>query len=271
MVPNEADQYKGIVQLLLHFQWIWVGIVAMGDDKGIRFIQTLKSVFSENGICTAFVEQMPTMVSFFEFLYLMEYMERMILSLTLGNVIVLSGHIQTVFALFGLINLGKIANTAMTAMNKVWILTTEWDFTSNLYQEGLDLLVFNGSLSLAVHSSVLLEFQNFLQTLNPDDPKGDGFIRVFWEQAFGCSLPGSTMDDWDKETCSREEKLESLPSPVFEMRMTGQSYSIYSAVYMIAHALNALYTRRGKHRTRVNEERLHPKLQPWQVMFHITM
>uniref|UniRef100_A0A670J677 G-protein coupled receptors family 3 profile domain-containing protein n=1 Tax=Podarcis muralis TaxID=64176 RepID=A0A670J677_PODMU len=33
MVPHEAYQYEGIVQLLLHFQWNWVGLIATADDK----------------------------------------------------------------------------------------------------------------------------------------------------------------------------------------------------------------------------------------------
>ncbi|KAG8140792.1 hypothetical protein E2320_003460, partial [Naja naja] len=59
MVPNEVHQYKGIVKLLLHFQWKWIGIMAMDDDKGEIFVQTLEKSFSDNGICTAFSERMP--------------------------------------------------------------------------------------------------------------------------------------------------------------------------------------------------------------------
>ncbi|KAM6451832.1 vomeronasal type-2 receptor 26-like [Liasis olivaceus] len=59
MVPNEAHQYTGIVQLLLHFQWKWVGMMAMEDDKGEKFMQTLEKIFSDNGICIAFAERMP--------------------------------------------------------------------------------------------------------------------------------------------------------------------------------------------------------------------
>ncbi|XP_054849982.1 vomeronasal type-2 receptor 26-like [Eublepharis macularius] len=264
MVPKEAYQFTGIVQLLLRFQWIWVGIVAMDDDKGIHFMQVLTSMFSQNGICTAFTERIPTMVSLFDIIYLMEYTGSMSLSLNMANVIVLSAHIQTAFALFGLMHLAKLGNRAVTAMNKVWILTAEWDFTSNTYQEGLDAQVFSGSLSFAIQSSELSEFQNFLHVLNPQDPKGDGFIRAFWEQAFSCSFPGSNTGEEDREICSGTEKLEDLPGTFFEMRMTVQSYSIYNAVHAIARALNAMYSLRHKHRA--DGERLHPlKWQLWQL------
>ncbi|XP_061447715.1 vomeronasal type-2 receptor 26-like [Rhineura floridana] len=55
MVPNEAHQHMGVVQLLQHFRWTWIGLLAVDDDKGDHFVQTILSVLSENGICYAFI------------------------------------------------------------------------------------------------------------------------------------------------------------------------------------------------------------------------
>nr|XP_016850834.1 PREDICTED: vomeronasal type-2 receptor 26-like [Anolis carolinensis] len=45
VVPGEAHQYTGIVKLLLHFQWKWIGLLAMDDDKGEKFVETLEDMF----------------------------------------------------------------------------------------------------------------------------------------------------------------------------------------------------------------------------------
>ncbi|XP_053225677.1 vomeronasal type-2 receptor 26-like [Podarcis raffonei] len=38
MFPDVAHQYNGILQLLLHFSWMWIGVVTLSDDNGERFL-----------------------------------------------------------------------------------------------------------------------------------------------------------------------------------------------------------------------------------------
>ncbi|XP_053216010.1 vomeronasal type-2 receptor 26-like [Podarcis raffonei] len=59
MVPNEAYQYMGAVRLLQHFRWTWVGLLAVADDKGDQFLQTMVPMLSQNGICYAFILRIP--------------------------------------------------------------------------------------------------------------------------------------------------------------------------------------------------------------------
>ncbi|KAG8140329.1 hypothetical protein E2320_003040, partial [Naja naja] len=59
MVPKEDLQYEGILSLLLYFKWIWIGVVVMETDSGERFIQTVTPVFSQKGICFAFIQKIP--------------------------------------------------------------------------------------------------------------------------------------------------------------------------------------------------------------------
>ncbi|XP_054850474.1 vomeronasal type-2 receptor 26-like [Eublepharis macularius] len=41
MVPNEAHQNLGLLRLLQHFGWIWIGIFAETDDSGEHFLQEM--------------------------------------------------------------------------------------------------------------------------------------------------------------------------------------------------------------------------------------
>nr|XP_028560151.1 vomeronasal type-2 receptor 26-like [Podarcis muralis] len=59
MVPQEALQYEGILSLLLHFKWIWIGLLTMELENGEQFVQTVVPMFSSSGICFAFIERIP--------------------------------------------------------------------------------------------------------------------------------------------------------------------------------------------------------------------
>ncbi|XP_033024063.1 vomeronasal type-2 receptor 26-like [Lacerta agilis] len=57
MVPNEDHQFQGIIQLLLHFRWKWVGLMTTANEAGEHFLQTIEPMFFKNGICSAFTEK----------------------------------------------------------------------------------------------------------------------------------------------------------------------------------------------------------------------
>ncbi|XP_061469624.1 vomeronasal type-2 receptor 26-like [Rhineura floridana] len=59
MVPTEESQYPGIVKLLLHFGWMFVGLIAFDTDNGERFMKTLTPLLNRNGICVAISETFP--------------------------------------------------------------------------------------------------------------------------------------------------------------------------------------------------------------------
>nr|XP_056700648.1 vomeronasal type-2 receptor 26-like [Euleptes europaea] len=48
--PSELPQYFGIIRLLLHFHWNWIGIVAPDDDSGENFIQALIPMLGQENI-----------------------------------------------------------------------------------------------------------------------------------------------------------------------------------------------------------------------------
>ncbi|KAH0626624.1 hypothetical protein JD844_001708 [Phrynosoma platyrhinos] len=266
MFPKEIYQYIGIAQLLLYFQWTWVGIIATEDDKGIHFMQTLMPVLSENGICVAFTEKIPEMSAVYDLQNLMEHTGNMKYFLNMVNVTVVNAHTQTLSAFMALIDLARIMYAEEIATSKVWIMTSEWAFSSHTFNDGLDTEVFYGALSFAVHSSEVFGFQNFLQNLNPLYPEGDGFLGIFWEQTFKCSLPNSNTDEGDMKRCAGEGKLETLPGTFFEMSMTGQSYSIYNAAHAIAHALHTMWSSRPKRRSITNGKRCDAlQQQGWKI------
>ncbi|XP_061446521.1 vomeronasal type-2 receptor 26-like [Rhineura floridana] len=277
MVPNERLQYRGIVQLLLHFKWKWVGFIAQDDEGGEHFLQTVEPMLSKNGICSAFTERVQTSVHFPSNIFDMIDEARIHLSafmMSKANAVVIHGETAAMISLTSTIGAIKVTQLMFPQYKKwlseakIWITTAQIDFTLYILQKvvDVDMQMFHGAISFAIHTKEIQDFKEFLHTVNPTWANGDGFINNFWEQAFICSVWNSTVSSLIGNTCTGEEMLESLPAPYFEMSMTGHSYSIYNAVYALAHALHITYSSGANLNTMEARARLSPwNAEPWQL------
>nr|XP_028560152.1 vomeronasal type-2 receptor 26-like [Podarcis muralis] len=104
------------------------------------------------------------------------------------------------------------------------------------------------------------------EEMREDVRDGDFFIKDFWQQAFACVFPSIVTDVMDPNICTGEENLEMLPTPFFEMSMTGHSYCIYNAVYAMAHSLHAMFSARLNSRLLEDNRKLVSQFyQLWQA------
>ncbi|XP_060540632.1 vomeronasal type-2 receptor 26-like [Pantherophis guttatus] len=263
MVPNEDYQYTGVIQLFLHFGWTWIGVFAF-ETKGEHFLQKMQPLFSQNGICLAFTQKIPQHLHLEDFPELLDSVS--IISNKLrdrkANVFLVYGESFTTVWLSFVMFLRDPENKESALFRKVWILMNPIDFILTGTQRSWDLQVYHGALSFTVHSREVRGFKEFLQVLKPSTQK-DAFLQEVWQQLFDCIFSKTDFPSTISGTCSGEENLEDLPTPFFEFQMTGQSYSIYNAVYAVAHSLHEAVTSRPKW-TKIQRAEF-PDLQPWQI------
>lgn len=266
MMPSDTVQYSGIVQLLLHFQWTWIGIIATDDDDGEKFVQTLTPLLSQHGICPAIIAYIPTLSHYLNYYDLLMHTspESMLLTSSEVNVFVLHANHRTITCIKWLMYMYELLeDNDIKSVHKIWIMTAHWDFSSDILQKNFDMMFFHGALSFAIHTNELLGFTHFLQGLDPHSDNNDRFIQVFWQQAFSCSFSGH-----NEKECTGQEKLGHLPGVLFEMSMTSQSYRIYNAIYVLAYALHDIYKPRPRIRAIFNRHHLaFLNLKPWLVMY----
>ncbi|XP_066486737.1 vomeronasal type-2 receptor 26-like [Tiliqua scincoides] len=264
--PSSNQQYMGILKLLLHFSWTWIGMIYVDDDCGEQFIQDVLPTFSQKGICFDFIAKIPKIASASQVTEMVgEGFETVrVVWGSSANTVLVRGEIQTMMILRIMPHILEFENGQM--MSKVWLLTAQMDFTSFPFQRSWDIHFLHGALSFAIHSKQVPGFQTSLQKRSPTMYKEDGFIREFWEEAFACAFPSSVTEKEGREICTGEEKLETLPGSVFETSMTGHSYSVYNAVCAVAHALHSMYSSQFKHSTRISHWRRRPlDHQRWQL------
>ncbi|XP_072859712.2 vomeronasal type-2 receptor 26 [Pogona vitticeps] len=264
MVPNGRIQFRGIIQLLHHFKWKWIAFLAADEEILEWFLRVMLPEFLDNGIC------LELFLSFYYDVVSSDYAIRamQIYNKAMNfkaNVTVAYGSASSIMLLRRFLSQG-IGHAMQKSSGCVWILTVGMElkfFTSRKFG---DEQAFHGALSFAVHSTQIQGFVELIKSRHPSRTNGDGFMKEFWSEAFDCTFQDSVVDNVGGDVCTEEEKLENLPQHVFPKTVTSHSYSIYNAVYAVAHALHAMYSSTSKSNARMKGGRreLHT-LQSWQV------
>ncbi|XP_015266973.1 PREDICTED: vomeronasal type-2 receptor 26-like, partial [Gekko japonicus] len=262
MFPNRNHLYMGILQLLLHFKWTWIGVIYLHVQSAEEFVQSALPIFSQKGICFDFTERFPKIDFSNNIIEVMEkgthlYNKAM---RSTANVLVVHGEIQSMMILRMLLRMSKFESRPVK--EKIWIMTAQMEFTSLSFQRDWDLDFIHGAVSFAVHSEKMLGFQEFLQRRNPRLQKEDGFIKDFWKDTFKCWFHDS---EEDTKICTGEENLETLPGSLFETSMTGHSYSVYNAIYAVAHAVHAMLSSKLRPAKVVDGGTWKLNQPPWQL------
>nr|XP_028560132.1 vomeronasal type-2 receptor 26-like [Podarcis muralis] len=258
MAPRETTYHMGIIQLLWHFKWTWIGLVVSDDDAGENFVQKLTPLFAQNNICVAFLQKGTG-----NDLALKHNIKRIIvmaqtLILTHANVIILA--MDSLLFHILVLSLEGIELKKKVLIGKVWIMPPQWYFSTSPNGELIGRDILFGAFSFSVHTNVVSGFQEFLLNIKFDKTLRT-FLCLVWQFLINKC-----------ESCRGVENLEDLHSNVFEMDMSGESHGIYNAVYAVAHALHAAYFSRQRimlDKGKVEHVNFHPwKLHPFLENIH---
>ncbi|KAG8127057.1 hypothetical protein E2320_022067, partial [Naja naja] len=153
--PKESPQYVGLVQLLLHFQWNWFGLLASEDDRGECFISTLTAMLQEKAICPAFT-----------------------LKLKLDNSEILWKNTIVTGILIGALHFFE--KFKKVSFGKVCIFTSHWKIGGEVSEDILQYIkLFHGVLHFRDHSRDVSEFSHFLMSLDPLNPQGNVLLSAW--------------------------------------------------------------------------------------------
>ncbi|XP_029440351.1 extracellular calcium-sensing receptor-like [Rhinatrema bivittatum] len=228
-IPADTLQPRAIAQLLLHFNWTWVGILSSNSDVRSLSSQKIRQEVVENGGCVAFLENIDDR-------YPKERLARVaeVIRQSSVNVIVCNcygNHLKPILEL--------LSHRKIVAM--IWVFSTGLIINPGLFtKESWRLL--NGSMVFISSTSNIANFSNFFYQMGPSAYPWDIFTKLFWEKVFGCRWAGENLTHMlakaDDIPCSGKEDLKTLDPALFQFNDLSIFYHAYLAVYAYAHALH---------------------------------
>ncbi|RVE64902.1 hypothetical protein OJAV_G00130880 [Oryzias javanicus] len=228
----QVPQVGALAQLVKHFGWIWVGIVAGDDAYGRGGAKIFADEINKLGACVAFNEIIPKNPSQTE-------ISSIVASIRSSgvHVILVFAVEQDVAAFFD-----EVVRSGLTGMQ--WLASEAWSTAAILSNPTKYHHILQGTLGFAIRGIFIPGFRDFLLRLNPSSPdaSADPFLVPFWEETFQCSLD-IPADGWkadDKPPCTGTEELKNIQNTYTNVAQLRISYNVYKAVYAIAHALKAM-------------------------------
>uniref|UniRef100_A0A3P8S7V0 Olfactory receptor C family, r1 n=1 Tax=Amphiprion percula TaxID=161767 RepID=A0A3P8S7V0_AMPPE len=229
-IPSDVYQAQAMAQLAIRLQWTWVGAVHANNDYGRLAIQ---EEIQGKGVCLEFIEPVHRQTIVRDAkraaLTIQAATARVILAFTWYT------DIKKVFL--------ELAKRNVT--DRQFLASEAWSTSDDLLQDHTVSKVASGVLGVAIRSSAIPGFENYLRHLHLTYHPDDEFLREFWEKEFGCSLVDKSSHSPSSPSaslplCSGMESLEGVQHPFVDTSQLRVAYNVYLAVYAAAHALHSL-------------------------------
>nr|XP_033818235.1 vomeronasal type-2 receptor 26-like [Geotrypetes seraphini] len=225
-VPNELHLCAGIGKLLKHFGWNWVSIISADDDHSVRAVQTLREGIERSGGCIEFHKTFPHHSTFPNNLVIK--INALIETSSAVNILFFKENSafrkHDTFRFYSLFKPGKVFITiGKTEINR---------------EPSVRIFLKNNSLIFTTHRSDMPNFLKFIREMKPVWLKNVDYDGSNWWAA----LCDRQCPKNIRRQCSStkfitlEEKLQF--SYHCHSTQFGNSYSVYNAVYAVAHALH---------------------------------
>ncbi|XP_029440334.1 extracellular calcium-sensing receptor-like [Rhinatrema bivittatum] len=261
--PNSDYQSIGLAQMIAHFGWNWIGIIASNHDFGLSGSLKLIDQLAKRGVCVDFFEMLPMQ--------------------NLGNripqIIARIKKSSAKAIVFYLIKSQVVplmeALYRVNLTGRVWVAVVSW-IVSPVFAKKELWETLHGTIGFSVHRGEIPGLSAFLSSIHPSKYPQDIFIQSFWENVFGCKWPSNVTDTTSESNygmkaliCTGKEVLDGLDFNMYDIQNFRVVYNVYNAVYAVAHGLHHLFS------CQTEGPFTHGKcvgihmLRPWKLLHHI--
>ncbi|XP_058517151.1 vomeronasal type-2 receptor 1-like [Ochotona princeps] len=273
--PSDNFQSVAMVKLIQHFGWVWIGTIAADDDYGKYGVKVFKENMGTANLCIAFSEILPKVYSHEK----MQKAVDAVRSSTAKVIVLYTSDID--------LHPFVLEMVYHNITDRTWIASEAW-ITSAFIAKPEYFPYFGGSIGFAIPRSDIPGLKEFLYDVHPSRDPDDVLTIEFWQTAFNCTWPNSSVpynvdhrvnmtgkDDrlhaMSDKLCTGEEKLEELNNTYLDVSQLRITNNVRQAVYAMAYALDHLSLCEegqgpfipGHYCANISD------FQPWQLMFYL--
>ncbi|XP_018086371.1 vomeronasal type-2 receptor 26 [Xenopus laevis] len=248
-VPSETARFKVVIQLIKMFGWNWVGIITSNDESYQKNSEDMRNEILKNGICVAYLFKIA------ENDYRTLVVARQTIIQSTANVVILYSRFTILLNMFVQMN---------DTRNHVWLMLSPLSSALG----GLNLNIFNGSLVVYFHHETIPGLKDFLYKANPLRFPNDPFTAAVWLEIFACNaFSNSSFAFYEK--CNANHTLKQYESYGYDVYNFRVTYSMYIAIYAVAHALHSIYTDKTSGGTILYSDKTTYGLMPTQLNHYL--
>ncbi|XP_072006384.1 extracellular calcium-sensing receptor-like [Engystomops pustulosus] len=259
--PSDAFQSKGLAQLMLHFQWTLVGMIADSNDYGYQGIQGVRKAFIRSGACVEFLEYVQNNRPDRNFPRIIQAIKK-----SKAKTIIIFASDVDIILMFE-----EFLRHNITG--KLWVASEGWA-TSNLILVDRYSKVLAGTIGFTYSREHVPGLLDFIENFNYSKVSQEIWDGMFWEDIVGCVfLDYSNMTfnrEGPKRNCTMDENLEHFHISLNNVTNVGIIHNLYNAIYVIAKAMHDLSSCRpgeGPFRNGSCSDIL--DIKPWQVLHYM--
>uniref|UniRef100_A0A8C6WGA4 Olfactory receptor C family, v3 n=1 Tax=Neogobius melanostomus TaxID=47308 RepID=A0A8C6WGA4_9GOBI len=249
VIPNDDYQVKAIAQLLVHFNWTWIGLIRGDREYGRFAVQGLLRELQGTSVCVFDIENNHPLQH---------------------TVYVMSSSRAKVVVVFS-------AEGEMTPFLKdymeqnisgiQWIASEAW-VTASVFSGSHYYPYLGGTIGFGIRKGYIPGLSDFLQTVTPYIYPSNPLVHELWEALYGCaSVPSSVVD---LPICSGEETLMAKHAAYMNTSSPRVAYNVYKAVHAVARSLhNLLLCQPGVGPFENSSCAQSNNIHPWQLQHYL--
>ncbi|XP_072254977.1 extracellular calcium-sensing receptor-like [Pyxicephalus adspersus] len=259
-VPSDVFQSQGLAQLVLHFGWTWVGIIADDNDYGFYGAKVLQQNILKSGVCVEFTVYFQNSRTDYNIPQIIQTVKK-----STSKVVIIFATEASLIFLFNELNMQNIPG-------KTWVASEAWSTSSFLLNERYwNHLV--GTVGFAFHSDYVPGFQEFVDGIRFSKEPVYPWDIMYLEENIGCAFQEfqnlTIQSERPAKACTVEYKMEDFRVGLKNVTSLRHVYSLYIALKVIAQALHDLSTCRRGNGPFVNQSCTETwNFKPWQMLYY---